>query len=148
MERIVDLDAAAQQIESRRATWEVAGLTVGPLTWRDCSPSTRRLTADRATVSDPDSVSVTLDFGDWPAAVFVLFRGGWADVDVTNFQSGEAHSVDGRGITSPALFGALLDRVIQDVVSSVGTVEQWDPERRILGLDPRSRPRRGRRPAG
>ncbi|MGW0516782.1 hypothetical protein [Crossiella sp. NPDC003009] len=105
MERIVNLDVAAQQIVTRRAAWELAGFTVGPLTWRDHSTATRELTTDRAAVADPDSVGVTLDFGDWPAAVCVLFRGGWADVDVVDFRTKEARALDGRGVTSPAVFG-------------------------------------------
>jgi hypothetical protein len=82
MDRIVDLDQAAAEIESRRAAWLAAGLTVGPVTWRDETASwPRTLETDRARVLDPDSVGVQLAAADDAALMVTLFRGAWADID-------------------------------------------------------------------
>jgi hypothetical protein len=120
MERIVDLDAAAREIESRRATWEQAGFVPGPLTWRDAAePWPQTLKTDRTTVVDPDSVGVSLDFGTEPAATIVLFRGGWADVDVVDFQTALGSAQDGSDVCTPAAFGALLDLAVGHVQRSL-----------------------------
>ncbi|GAA2784027.1 hypothetical protein [Crossiella cryophila] len=112
MERIVDLDAAAGEIHARRAVWEAAGFTVGPVTWRDHAENwPQHLITERTAVFDPDSVGVRVDHGDCCVAYVVLFRGGWADVDVIDPHTEEVHEVDGSGITSVEAFGKLLDQV-------------------------------------
>ena len=53
MDRIVDLDQAAAEIESRRAAWVAAGLTVGPVTWRDeAAPRPKPLETERGGWAD------------------------------------------------------------------------------------------------
>lgn len=120
VERVVDLDLAAHEIETRRADWERAGFTVSPVTWRDeDAPWPVELQTDRTAVSDPDSVGVSLDYDEGPAAEFVLFRGGWADVDIVDFQIDEAVALPADNITSPQAFGDLLDRTIARVRQSL-----------------------------
>lgn len=45
---------------------------------------------------DLDSVGVHLDCGEWPAAEVVVFRGGWAGVDIVDLY------VEPRGIVTEA----------------------------------------------
>ncbi|MER8098825.1 hypothetical protein [Kitasatospora sp. NPDC094016] len=83
MERIVDLDHAAERIAARAVRWRAAGLTVGALTWRDALAHwPYPLETDRARVTDPDSVGVQVaDPLSGGELHVVLFRGGWADVE-------------------------------------------------------------------
>ncbi|MFF3008681.1 hypothetical protein ACFVTF_38475 [Kitasatospora sp. NPDC057940] len=83
VERIVDLDRAAERIAARAVRWRAAGLTVGALTWRDAlAPWPQPLETDRARVTDPDSVGVqVVDPLSGGELHVVLFRGGWADVE-------------------------------------------------------------------
>jgi hypothetical protein len=120
MERLVDLDAAAREIESRRAEWERAGFTVGPLTWRDdAEPWPQSLRMDRASILDPDSVGVSLDYNDSPAALIVMFRGGWADVDIVDFETERGVALDGTNLASPQAFGDLLDQAVDRIRHSM-----------------------------
>ncbi|MFB9905094.1 hypothetical protein [Allokutzneria oryzae] len=120
MDRLVDLDAAAQEIESRRTTWEQAGFTVGQKTWHDfTAPWPQTLHTDRAAVEDPDSVGIRLDHDGGPALEIVLFTGGWADVTAIDFQIHELVALDGGDITTPAAFGDLLDQAFSFVHRSL-----------------------------
>ncbi|HXS64657.1 MAG TPA: hypothetical protein VN767_17510 [Streptosporangiaceae bacterium] len=40
MDKLIDLDAVAAELEQRRAAWTTAGCIVGPLTWRDAGAQT------------------------------------------------------------------------------------------------------------
>lgn len=93
MERVIDLDAAAGEIEQRRPRWAAEGWEVKPITWRDASrPFDRPLLTERAEAVDPDSVGVKLVKAEVAAGDFCLFRGGWADV-VTGGLSGEGELI-------------------------------------------------------
>jgi hypothetical protein len=82
MERVVDLDRAADEVAERRPGWSSRGLVVGPVTWRDESaPWPQRLETERSRVGDPDSIGVHFSGSGGAELVIVLFRGGWADVD-------------------------------------------------------------------
>ncbi|MEU3889178.1 hypothetical protein [Streptomyces sp. NPDC029041] len=61
MQRVIDLDEGAAAVAARQPAWQAAGLTVGPLTWRDeAAPRPQRLETDRSKVSDPDSIGIHL----------------------------------------------------------------------------------------
>jgi hypothetical protein len=110
MERIVDLDLAAAEIERRRAQWTAAGLTVGPLTWRDeLTRWPRPLETARERVRDPDSVGVVLGGAGVAEARVVLFRGGWADVDFVPVDERWGVVAECPHPRSAADFGAVLD---------------------------------------
>lgn len=117
MDRLIDLDQAAVEIERRRESWTRAGLVVRPVTWRDEAqswPWTPK--TDRTTVADPASIGVTLDFNDdCPAARVVLFRSGWADVDTVDTETWDI-TTENPTVPSVAAFGSLLDQVAARVL--------------------------------
>ncbi|MFF1919268.1 hypothetical protein ACFVW8_01655 [Streptomyces sp. NPDC058221] len=89
MERIVDLDAAATEIERRRGVWAGAGLEVGAVTWRDEAATwPQPLETDRGRVRDPDSVGVRIVGAESAELEVTLFRGGWADVGFFSARTG------------------------------------------------------------
>jgi hypothetical protein len=128
MRRLIDLDAAAEEVEARRARWERDGFSVGPLTWRDgAAPWPQTIGKDRSVVADPDSVGVTIKRGGVEAAV-VLFRGGWADVEAALVGGPEDPVLDAPELADVSAFGQLLDDVFEQL-------------RRLAGLDgPKSGP--------
>ena len=80
MDKLIDLDTVAAELERRRAVWTAAGFTVGPLTWRDAAAGwPQPLVTDRSAVIDPESVGVRLR-DDGQEAELVLWTGGWADL--------------------------------------------------------------------
>lgn len=80
MDKLIDLDAVAAELEQRRAAWTAAGCIVGSLTWRDAAAQwPQPIVTDRSAVSDPESVGVTLRHGEHEAEL-VLWTGGWADL--------------------------------------------------------------------
>jgi hypothetical protein len=80
MDKLIDLDAVAAELEQRRAVWTAAGITVGPLTWRDAAADwPQALVTDRSAVIDPESVGVRLS-DDGQETELVLWTGGWADL--------------------------------------------------------------------
>lgn len=111
MDRVVDLDQAAAEITSRLPAWTAAGLVPGPITWRDeTAPWPQPLDTDRAHVADPDSVGVSIQGSDeWNVMSIVLFRGGWADLDL--LVNGEIIT-ECPQITTCEEFGVVLDSVI------------------------------------
>lgn len=111
MERIIDLDQAAAEITSRLPVWTACGLRPTPITWRDeTAPWPQPLETDRALVTDPDSVGVRIQNADESKIVsFVLFRGGWADLDAL---ADDESTVENPRVTSPEEFGALIDSAI------------------------------------
>ncbi|GAA0607797.1 hypothetical protein GCM10010174_26260 [Kutzneria viridogrisea] len=128
MEPILDLDSCAREIESRRAEWVRAGLTVGPLTWRDAAePWPWPLHTDRAAVGDPDSVGVMLDYEDGPAGSIVLFRGGWADVDLLDLTANEVIT-SAPEVPTPAAFAAVLNAATHHLLRPLSGA--WGPGQR------------------
>ncbi len=120
MRRLVELDAAAREVEARRADWERAGFSVGPLTWRDeAAPWPQKLETDRNLVKDPDSVGVAIKRGDVEAAV-VLFRGGWADVEAARIGGPEDPIVEAPELADASAFGQLLDNVFAELTRLAG----------------------------
>ena len=82
MDRLVDLDAVAAELRSRRAGWEGCGLQVGAFTWRDAqAPWPQPIVTDRALVADPESLGMTMEAAPDRCAGLVLWCGGWADLD-------------------------------------------------------------------
>jgi hypothetical protein len=80
---LLDLDQVATTLTGLRPGWVAQGLTAGPLTWRDASASwPRPLLTNRSTVLEPESVGITLTAADGREGRLVIWRGGWADVDV------------------------------------------------------------------
>ncbi|MFE0463520.1 hypothetical protein ACFW1A_30135 [Kitasatospora sp. NPDC058965] len=117
MERVVDLDQVAMEVDARVAAWRVGGLTVGELTWRDHAfPWAQQFLTDRARVGDPDSVGVTLARGEDQVLEVVLYRGGWADVGFLSGDDGGA--LPANDITSAADFGRRLDGWVSHVFSA------------------------------
>ena len=62
MDRLVDLDAVAAELQARRPGWESRGLKVGAFTWRDAQALwPQPIVTDRALVADPESLGMTMD---------------------------------------------------------------------------------------
>jgi hypothetical protein len=81
MQRLVDLDAVAAQLQARRAQWAARGLKVGAFTWRDAqAPWPQPIVSDRELVSEPESLGLTMSASADREAELVLWRGGWADL--------------------------------------------------------------------
>ena len=81
MDRLVDLDAVAAELQARRPGWESRGLKVGAFTWRDAqAPWPQPIVTDRALVADPESLGMTMDASPGHYAELVLWCGGWADL--------------------------------------------------------------------
>jgi hypothetical protein len=79
----LDLDRVASTLDSLRPRWISEGLAAGRLTWRDASaPWPKPIVTDRAAVAEPESVGITLTVADGREGRFVIWRGGWADVDL------------------------------------------------------------------
>ncbi|MEU4120400.1 hypothetical protein AB0F71_38605 [Kitasatospora sp. NPDC028055] len=122
MERAIDLDEAVREVERRRSRWAGAGLTVGPVTWRDGAQKwPQRLEPDRAVVVHPDSLGVVLTGPAGASLSVVLFRGGWADVDYLA-DTDDAGTLPGSGIDSAAAFGDRLDGYVVRVFGACASV--------------------------
>ncbi|GAA3884119.1 hypothetical protein GCM10022207_59030 [Streptomyces lannensis] len=115
MERVIDLDEAVAMVVSRRSAWQAAGLTVGPVTWRDgAAPWPQRLETERRKVSDPDSIGIHVRRAREAELEVVLYRGGWADVDhIASIN--DAGAIPAPPIRSAQAFGALLDSCVTRV---------------------------------
>ncbi len=109
----IDLDAAEQQIAQRRVGWRRLGIVAGETTWRECDGWPHRITTDRATVADVDSIGVELTKGT-QLGIIVLFAGGWADFMFYNGVDDGIGIVEAPGWNDPldvGRFGQLLDRL-------------------------------------
>jgi hypothetical protein len=63
--------------------WAERGVTAGQLTWRDAQAAwPQPIVTDRMTVAEPESIGVTLTAANGNEALLVIWRGGWADVDL------------------------------------------------------------------
>lgn len=79
----LDLDQVASALDGLQQGWAGQGLTAGPLTWRDARASwPRPLLTDRSAILEPESVGITLTAADDRQGRLVIWRGGWADLDV------------------------------------------------------------------
>ena len=79
----LDLDQVASTLASLQPGWTGQGLTAGPLTWRDARASwPRPLLTDRSLIAEPESVGLTMTTADGRAGHLVIWRGGWADIDL------------------------------------------------------------------
>ncbi|HTL31690.1 MAG TPA: hypothetical protein VL326_01120 [Kofleriaceae bacterium] len=115
MERRIDLDAAARELELRAERARASGITVDAITWRDQADRPPTLKTVREEVSDPDSIGVRCVKGDQEGRL-VLFRGAWADLeywsgDVSTEPLVEAPGAD-DGLTLES-YAALLDRFFE-----------------------------------
>jgi hypothetical protein len=79
----LDLDQVAGTLAGLRAGWISQGLTAGPITWRDARASwPKPLITDRSAVIEPESVGITLTASVGHEGRLVIWRGGWADVEL------------------------------------------------------------------
>ncbi|HEY4421196.1 MAG TPA: hypothetical protein VGN22_16855, partial [Pseudonocardia sp.] len=114
MDRIIDLDDVAAEIDRRRPAWLADGLHVGPTTWRDAAdPWPQRIQPERDKAIDPDSVGVDVKAGDRGEMGVCMFRGGWADLTVVTYEPvAEIIINDAPEFSSPGAFGTALDEAI------------------------------------
>lgn len=79
----LDLDQIASALAGLRPGWIGQALAAGPLTWRGARASwPKPLVTDRSAVVEPESVGITLTSVGGRKGRLVIWRGGWADVDV------------------------------------------------------------------
>jgi hypothetical protein len=109
----LDLDRAASMIAERRAGWLGLGLTPHASTWVDNDAGwPAPLLTDRSQARRPMSVGVRVSREDpYAEAVFVLYAGGWADVDyvAAGYDAVVTEHVE---LDDVEQFGAILDRVV------------------------------------
>jgi hypothetical protein len=131
---LIDLDAAAVEIERRAEAWGAAGLEVGELTWRDQGGGwPPRIISTRADATDPDSVGVRLRKQPMEASV-VLFKGGWADVEFWSGRRDDAPVLDAPGVDQPLTLTAFADLLDATVARFSLVSDVWPAEHlRALG---------------
>jgi hypothetical protein len=79
----LDLDQQARELTGLLPGWADLGITAGQLAWRDALAAwPQPIVTDRAAVAEPESVGVTLTAANANEARLVIWRGGWADVDL------------------------------------------------------------------
>lgn len=79
----LDLDQVARELTGLRPGWAERGITAGQLTWRDARAAwPKPIVTDRTAVAEPESVGMTLTAANGNEALLILWRGGWADVDL------------------------------------------------------------------
>jgi hypothetical protein len=84
----LDLDQVARELIGLRLGWTERGITAGQLTWRDARAAwPKPIVTDRTTVAEPESVGIILTVANGNEAHLILWRGGWADVDILDFES-------------------------------------------------------------
>ncbi|MEV8392147.1 MULTISPECIES: hypothetical protein [unclassified Streptomyces] len=125
MDRIVDLDLAAAEIEHRRAGWAAAGLQAGPTTWRDeAAPWPQPFETDRTRVQDPDSIGVRIVRAAEAELEITLFRGAWADVGFGSEETGWEPVCECPYPQNAAEFGAVLDTYVSRAFSTKAVAEE------------------------
>jgi hypothetical protein len=82
------------------------------VTWRDEAEGwPHTLQTDRSAAVDPDSVGVAFDGDAGPLGEIVLFRGGWADVNLVDATSDQV--ITGNPpIPTVVAFGEVLDDLV------------------------------------
>jgi hypothetical protein len=116
MDRTVDLDAAASEIERRRSGWLANGLQPGATTWRESVGDwPYAITPDRDKVVDPDSVGVRITAKDRGEIEVVLFRGGWADITIAVHDDDLSPAIDAPAVETPAALGVALDDAVSQL---------------------------------
>ena len=81
--RPLDLDQVVRELTGLVPGWAERGITAGQLTWRDAQAAwPQPIVTDRNTVADPESAGMTLTAANGNEALLVIWRGGWADVDL------------------------------------------------------------------
>ena len=79
----LDLDQVARDLAGLLPGWAERGIIAGQLTWRDAQAAwPQPIVTDRIRVAEPESVGVTLTAANGHEALLVIWRGGWADVDL------------------------------------------------------------------
>ena len=79
----LDLDQVVRELTGLRPGWVKRGITAGQLTWRDAQAAwPKPVVTDRTTVAEPESVGMTLTAANGTEAILILWRGGWADIDL------------------------------------------------------------------
>ena len=101
----LDLNQVANTLASLRPGWTGQGLTAGPLTWRDaCASWPKPLLTDRSLVAEPESVGLTMTTADGCAGRLVIWRGGWADIDLLDGDTVTSRNPAIRGLARKAGF--------------------------------------------
>jgi hypothetical protein len=73
----------ARELTGLLSGWAERGITAGQLTWRDAQAAwPQPIVTNRTTVAEPESVGVTLTAANGNEALLIIWRGGWADVDL------------------------------------------------------------------
>jgi hypothetical protein len=112
MEHLIVLDAAVKPMLMRIDAWQQDGFTVEGPTWRESDGWPQRISPERATIADPDSVGVRLWRGAKEGSV-VLYVGGWADVEYWSGDENDDVVLEAPGWIDPLTvetFAGLLDR--------------------------------------
>jgi hypothetical protein len=79
----LDLDEVAARWARLRPRWAARGLVAGPCTWRDVRAGwPQPLVTARSQVTEPESVGIELIASEDRVARVVIWRGGWADIEV------------------------------------------------------------------
>lgn len=79
----LDLDQVARGLTGLLPGWAERGITAGQLTWREAQAAwPQPIVTSRITVAEPESVGVTLAAANGNEARLVIWRDGWADVDL------------------------------------------------------------------
>ena len=79
----LDLDQVAAVLAGLRPVWAGQGLAAGSVTWRDARASwPKPIVTDRGQIGEPESVGVWLTAGSGYKGRLVIWRAGWADIDL------------------------------------------------------------------
>lgn len=124
----LDLDRAVAMIADRRTWWSALGLQTSAPTWMDNAGDwPRPLLVDRCTVHRPCSLGLRLHGGAGQAE-FVLYAGGWVDID--RFPAGTDEMISEYvELDDIETFGVLLDRITIDLTGGQTPGQGQPPER-------------------
>lgn len=115
MRNLIDLDVAVVLLEQCAERLREAGCEVPSITWRDQGLGwPPPLLTDRAAVLDPDSIGIHVRCGE-REGMFVLFKGGWADLEFWTGAVTDPPVVEAPGADDPLTMDAVaaeLDRFV------------------------------------
>ena len=120
MNRKLDVDAAANEIERRRESWQQSGFSVGDLTFRDQAREwPNQVVEGRSNALAPDSVGVALRHRAVEARI-VLYAYGWVDWEWANLAERDLDIHEGSAVEvlSTSSFGELLDQLADEIKAS------------------------------